>query len=31
LHLLKFKGAVENILNAQQFFSYFCSFRPYHF
>ncbi len=31
LHLLKVAGAVENIKNAQRFFSCFCSFQPYHF
>jgi hypothetical protein len=31
LHLLKVKGTVENVKNAQRFFSYFCSFQPYHF
>ncbi len=30
LHLLKVKEAVENFKNAQRFFSYFCSFQPYH-
>ncbi len=31
LHLLKVTGAVENFKNVQRFFSYFCSFQPYHF
>jgi hypothetical protein len=31
LQLLKVAGAVENFKNAQQFFSCFCSFQPYHF
>jgi hypothetical protein len=31
LHLLEVEGAVENFKNAQRFFSYFCSFQPYHF
>jgi hypothetical protein len=31
LHLLKVKGAVENFKIGQRFFSYFCSFQPYHF
>ncbi len=29
-HLLKVKGAVKNVKNAQRLFSYFCSFQPYH-
>jgi hypothetical protein len=30
LHLLKVEEAGENFKNAQRFFSYFCSFQPYH-
>jgi hypothetical protein len=30
LHLLQVEEALENFKNAQRFFSYFCSFQPYH-